>query len=39
MELHDFFLALALVLLGARLLGETASRLGIPAVIGELAAD
>jgi Kef-type K+ transport system membrane component KefB len=37
-ELHEFFLALAMVLLGARLLAETASRLGIPAVIGELTA-
>ena len=38
MELHEFFLALAMVLLGTRLLAETASRLGIPAVIGELTA-
>jgi len=37
-ELHEFFLALAMVLLGTRLLAETASRLGIPAVIGELTA-
>jgi len=37
-ELHEFFLALALVLLGARLLAKTATRQGVPAVIGELAA-
>ncbi len=38
MELHEFFLLLAIVLLGARVLSETAARLGIPSVIGELAA-
>jgi Kef-type K+ transport system membrane component KefB len=38
MELHEFFLLLAIVLLGARLFSEAASRVGIPAVIGELAA-
>ncbi|WP_084600563.1 cation:proton antiporter domain-containing protein [Aromatoleum toluclasticum] len=36
MEPHEVFLALAMVLLGARLLAEIACRLGIPAVIGEL---
>lgn len=38
MELHTFFWTLALLLLGARLLSETAARCGIPPVIGELAA-
>ena len=38
MELHEFFLLLAIILLGARLLSEAAARLGIPSVIGELAA-
>lgn len=38
MALHEFFLLLAVVLLGARLLSEVAARLGIPSVIGELAA-
>ena len=38
MALHDFFLLLAVVLLGARLLSEAAARLGIPSVIGGLAA-
>ena len=38
MELHEFFLLLSIVLLGARLLSEAAARLGIPSVIGELAA-
>lgn len=38
MELHEFFLFLAIVLLGARVMSEGAARLGIPPVIGELAA-
>lgn len=38
MQLHEFFLLLAILLLGARLLSEAAARLGIPSVIGELAA-
>lgn len=38
MALHEFFLLLAIVLVGARLLSEAAVRLGIPSVIGELAA-
>jgi Kef-type K+ transport system membrane component KefB len=38
MQIHDFFLYLALVLITARLATELASRFGIPAVIGELAA-
>lgn len=38
MELHDFFLMLALLLITARVLSELSARLGIPAVIGELAA-
>ena len=38
MELHDFFLLLAMILLGARVLSEAAARLGVPSVIGELAA-
>lgn len=38
MVLHEFFLLFAIVLLGARLLSEAAVRLGIPSVIGELAA-
>ena len=38
MELHEFFLFLAIVLLGARVMSEGAARLGIPSVIGELAA-
>lgn len=38
MEPHSFFLALLAILLGARLLGELAARLGTPPVIGELAA-
>lgn len=38
MELHEFFWLFAIALLGARLLSEAAARLGIPGVIGELAA-
>lgn len=38
MQIHDFFLYLAIILITARLASETASRFGIPAVIGELAA-
>jgi Kef-type K+ transport system membrane component KefB len=38
MDAHAFFLALLAILLGARLLGELAARLGSPPVIGELAA-
>ncbi len=38
MELHEFFWLLAIILLGARVLSEAAARLGIPSVIGELAA-
>ncbi|MDT8399505.1 MAG: cation:proton antiporter [Pseudomonadales bacterium] len=38
MELHTFLLQLLIILLSARLLGEVASLLGAPAVIGELAA-
>ena len=39
MEHHtSFFLNLILVLLGARILGETSARFGIPAIIGEIAA-
>jgi len=38
MELHDFFLMLAIILIAARLLSETVARFGIPAVIGELVA-
>ena len=38
MALHEFFLLFAVVLLGARLLSEAAARLGIPSVVGELAA-
>lgn len=38
MPLHDFFLMLAVLLLAARFLAELSTRLGIPAVIGELAA-
>ena len=39
MEHHSaFFLNLILVLLGARILGEGSARLGIPAIIGEMAA-
>lgn len=38
MELHEFFWLLAIILLSARILSEAAARLGIPSVIGELAA-
>jgi Kef-type K+ transport system membrane component KefB len=38
MQLYDFFLYLAVILISARLASEVASRFGIPAVIGELAA-
>jgi len=38
MELHHFFLLLAVILIAARLLSETVARFGIPAVIGELLA-
>lgn len=38
MELHTFFLMLAVILLSARFLAEFGSRFGVPAVIGELAA-
>jgi Kef-type K+ transport system membrane component KefB len=36
MEAHSFFLVLLAILLAARILGELASRLGSPPVIGEL---
>lgn len=36
MEIHTFFIILLAILLGARILGELAVRLGAPAVIGEL---
>ncbi|OGS92823.1 MAG: sodium:proton antiporter [Gallionellales bacterium GWA2_59_43] len=38
MELHQFFLFLAIILIAARLLSETVARFGIPPVIGELLA-
>lgn len=38
MELHQFFLFLAIILIAARVLSETAARIGIPSVIGELVA-
>ncbi len=38
MELHQFFLFLAIILIAARLFSETAARFGIPPVIGELLA-
>jgi Kef-type K+ transport system membrane component KefB len=38
MELHNFFLFLAIILIAARLLSETVARFGIPSVIGELLA-
>lgn len=38
MQVHDFFLQLMVILLSARILGELAARIQIPAVIGELAA-
>ncbi|HEY5994293.1 MAG TPA: cation:proton antiporter [Gallionellaceae bacterium] len=38
MELHQFFLFLAIILIAARLLSETVARFGVPSVIGELIA-
>lgn len=38
MELHQFFLFLAIILIAARLLSETVARFGITSVIGELLA-
>ncbi|MBI4937924.1 MAG: cation:proton antiporter [Nitrosomonadales bacterium] len=38
MELHQFFLFLAITLISARLLSEAVARFGIPSVIGELLA-
>ena len=38
MEIHNFFLTLFLILVTARILGELFARLGIPSVLGELAA-
>ncbi len=38
MELHQFFLFLAIILISARVLSETVARFGIPSVIGELLA-
>ncbi len=38
MELHQFFLFLAIILISARLLSEMVARFGIPSVIGELLA-
>lgn len=38
MDLHHFFLFLAIILIAARLLSETVARFGIPSVIGELLA-
>ncbi|MDD5058830.1 MAG: cation:proton antiporter [Sideroxydans sp.] len=38
MELHQFFLFLAIILIAARLLSETVARFGVPSVIGELLA-
>jgi Kef-type K+ transport system membrane component KefB len=38
MELHQFFLYLAIILIAARLFSEIAGRYGIPSVIGELLA-
>lgn len=38
MELHQFFLTFAIVLIAARALSELAHRFGIPPVIGEIAA-
>src|SRR4030065_2632004 len=37
-ELHQFFLFLAIILIAARVLSETVARFGIPSVIGELLA-
>ena len=38
MELHQFFLYLAIILIAARLFSEIAGRHGVPSVIGELLA-
>jgi Kef-type K+ transport system membrane component KefB len=38
MELHQFFLFLAIILIAARLLSEVVARFGVPSVIGELIA-
>ncbi len=38
MELHQFFLTLAIILIAARLFAEIAGRHGVPSVIGELLA-
>jgi Kef-type K+ transport system membrane component KefB len=38
MELHQFFLFLAIILIAARLLSEVVARFGVPPVIGELIA-
>ena len=38
MELHQFFLTLAIILIAARLFSEIAGRHGVPSVIGELLA-
>lgn len=38
MELHQFFLFLAIILISARVFSETVARFGIPSVIGELLA-
>jgi Kef-type K+ transport system membrane component KefB len=38
MDLHQLFLFLAIILISARLLSETAARFGVPSVIGELLA-
>ena len=38
MELHQFFLFLAIILISARVFSETVARFGVPGVIGELLA-
>lgn len=38
MELHQFFMLFAIILISARIFSETAARFGIPSVIGELLA-
>lgn len=38
MEIHQFFLFFAIILISARVLSETVARFGVPAVIGELLA-
>lgn len=38
MELHEFFLFFAIILISARVLSETVARFGVPGVIGELLA-